>query len=190
MLELITLGCISSIFSHANIEVSSFSKMIYINCLMHHFSKMEATEKNMGGFELTDTEIDYKKYKKNFDELAKAGVVIVNFNNNIVFSPLWIKSIDKSRLIKEKRPAITKKQLFECISGDVFTEMICMKYKIDKEKTIKLARLFVLEQFAVFSESSTLVNSEFKNHFKNWVKYQIEEKLEPTIKSKGKILAR
>ena len=41
-------------------------KMVYINCLMYHFEKLEATTENSVSFDIFDTELDYEKFEKHF----------------------------------------------------------------------------------------------------------------------------
>ena len=99
MLKLISLWTLDRIFDRAKTPLSARAKMIYINCLMFHFDKLEPTTENSVGFEIFDTELDYEKFEKLFVELHKAGFVIIK-EKSIYFENHWGQFIDRSQLSK------------------------------------------------------------------------------------------
>lgn len=185
MLKLITLHTIKSIFDNATCEVSSLSKMIYVNCLIHHFGDLEPIEENSVGFELSDEEVKFEKFKKNFQELKKAEIVNIGFDCYITFYPLWNRYIDKT-LIEKKKVVVDEKEIFAHLSNEMFLDIVCIKNKISVQYAKVLIQKFAMEQLALnkkhFSES------DCKKHFLNWVKYNIVE--QGHNKVAPKILAR
>lgn len=97
MLKLISLWTLNKIFERAKTPLSGMCKMIYINCLMYHFEKLEATSQNSMAFEIFDTELDYEKFERYFVELHKAGLVIIK-EKSIYFENHWGQFIDRSCL--------------------------------------------------------------------------------------------
>jgi hypothetical protein len=99
MLKLISLWTLTKIFERSKIPLSGMCKMVYINCLMYHFEKLEATTENSVSFDIFDTELDYEKFEKYFVELHKAGLVIIK-EKSIYFENHWGQFIDRTQLEK------------------------------------------------------------------------------------------
>ena len=97
MLKLISLWTLTKIFERSKIPLSGMCKMVYINCLMYHFEKLEATTENSVAFDIFDTELDYEKFEKHFVELHKAGLVIIK-EKSIYFENHWGQFIDRTQL--------------------------------------------------------------------------------------------
>jgi hypothetical protein len=186
MLELITLSTIKKIFNNANCEVSSMSKMLYVNCLMHHFGDLSPIEENSVGFELLDTEVKFNVFKKNFQELKKAGILEINFDGTIVFFPLWLRYIDKSLLTK-KPIAVVDNQKIERVLNEsqAFLDLVCMKHSITILSARNLIKRFSYEQYALGKHHPN--ENEIKNHFLNWVKFNLNNE-KKIVKSNAKIL--
>jgi hypothetical protein len=173
MLNLITLSCIVKIFDDGKCVVSSFSKMLYINCIIHHFKDLEATEENSKGFQMESEYLNYELYKKNFKELEKAEIIIIGFDSTVTFSPLWNRYIDKSMIVKPTY-SFDAESVKDYLKGDMFIDMICMKYKLSVIEVKNLILDFAKEQVAV---SKKYINeNDCKTHFKNWVNYNIQNK--------------
>ena len=97
MLKLISLWTLTKIFETSKIPLSGMCKMVYINCLMYHFEKLEATTENAVAFDIFDVELDYEKFEKHFVELHKAGLVIIK-EKSIYFENHWGQHIDRAQL--------------------------------------------------------------------------------------------
>ena len=183
MLEIITLAAIKRIFDNSKFKVSSYSKMLYINCLMYHFENLEPTEENSKGFVMQSDTLNYELYKKNFKELEKAEIIIIGFDSTVTFSPLWNRYIDKSMIIKPTY-SLDVESIKEYLKGDIFIDMICMKYRLSIIEVQTLVLDFAKEQIAV--SKKYLNENDCKTHFKNWVKYNIENKKITSIGSRPK----
>lgn len=153
MLKLITLYTIEQIFEEAEVQVSSMSKLIYLNCLIHHFKDKKATIANSVAFELLDTEFEFEKFKKNFHQLHKAKIITIN-GSIIIFNCVWNKYIDKSKLDSTTEESYTGRinffpaKHFEKILHESrnLSELCQMKYKLTKQQIPGLIDLFIKEQ--------------------------------------------
>jgi len=187
MLEIITLSTIKKIFDNANCEVSSMSKMLYVNCLMHHFGDLSYTQEDSVGFELTDTEVKFNAFKKNFQDLKKAGVLEINFDGSIVFFPLWLRHIDKLLLTKKPSVVVDNQEIEGVLNqSQVFLDLVCMKHSITILSARNLIKRFSYEQYALGKHHRN--ESEIKNHFLNWVKFNLNNDVKKVVKSNAKIL--
>ena len=187
MLEIITLSTIKKIFDNANCEVLSMSKMIYVNCLMHHFKDLEATDENSKGFEMESDYLNYELYKKNFKDLEKAGIVIIGFDSTVTFSPLWLRYVDKSLLIKKPIVVVDNQEIERVLNqSQAFLDLVCMKHSITILSARNLIKKFSYEQYALGKHHRN--ESEIKNHFLNWVKFNLNNDVKKIVKSNAKIL--
>lgn len=100
MLKVINLFIITKIFDGAESSVSSISKMIYINCLIHYFKNKPCNRENSKGFVIFDCEFNFNKFKSNFQELHMAGLITIE-NSGLTFHNLWGKDIDWSNINQE-----------------------------------------------------------------------------------------
>lgn len=188
MLELITLATIKKIFDNAHCEVSSLSKMLYINCIMHHFGDLSPIEENSVGFELLDSDVNFDKFKKNFQELKKANIVNINFDGSIIFFPLWNRYIDKTK-IEKKVVVIDENKIESTLSeSTMFIELVCMKNKITDVEAKSLIKKFAKEQKVL--DKKHFNDGDCKKHFLNWVKFNLNTQPKSVVKSNSKILGR
>ncbi len=117
--------------------------------------------------------LNYELYKKNFKELEKAEIIIIGFDSTVTFSPLWNRYIDKSMIVKPTY-SFDAESVKDYLKGDMFIDMICMKYKLSVIEVKNLILDFAKEQVAV---SKKYINeNDCKTHFKNWVNYNIQNK--------------
>jgi hypothetical protein len=179
MLKLINLFVIKSIFDKH--KVSPLSQMIYINCLTHHFKDLDATEENSMAFELFESDFEYEKYKLNFQELHKAKLIVLD-NRIIRFNNTWGTFIDRTMLTKKE----AKKDIYKCLDGQEFLELVCMKNKVNMDAVKVLIGKFIKEQIALGKNHYN--ESDCRKHFLYWVRFNVSEG--QIVKSKGKILAR
>ena len=64
MLKVINLYVLDRIFSDIESKISPKSKMLYINCLMHHFKEKSATVSNAVAFEMFEEDFgDFSRFK-------------------------------------------------------------------------------------------------------------------------------
>ena len=98
MLTVINLYTIDKIFEEAESKITPLAKMLYINCIIHHFRDKKPTVASAVAFDLFMNDIpDYKRYEKLFEELHKGGLVIIG-DTRVSFPNLWGKHIDRSML--------------------------------------------------------------------------------------------
>ena len=194
MLHIITLHTIDKIFEEAEKQISAASKMIYINCLMHHFREKSATVVNAVAFEIFKNDLkNYDKFVKNFEELHKAGLVIVS-HERITFQNMWGQHIDRTKLDKvnpmhfvgsfEFSLASTYKD--EMLNSQSLIELLQMKHRLSKQHFIKLLELFVKEQDTF--ESKYKSYGECTKHFTFWLNNNIDKLPKDTVKSSAKLL--
>ena len=194
MIKLFNLLVIDNIFKH---EVKNPSRLthtcrvIYINCLTHHFKNLEPSILNSMGFELSFE--DYPKLKKFLPEwriLESEGLVSI-YSNGIGFKRVWANYIDTRYL--ETIPPINyigamelqqnndiKKQLLE---NEQLVELCAMKYKVAKDLYPKMVDLFLTEQIA-FGKKYVSISDCIK-HFSFWIPHNLNalnvEKKKPKL---------
>ncbi len=172
--SLFTFEVIDNIFKEkAEIEISSMSKMLYINILMGQFKNKEANEKNAMAFEMFYDDIkNYNRWEKNFKELHKARLITIG-EKFITFHNAWGSYIDRSSIVELKhaqyesslKTADTYKQ--SLVNNQTMFEVTGMKYKLSKESMFKLIDIFINEQIAIKNKYEN--ESECTRHFINWV---------------------
>jgi len=194
MLTVINLYTIDKIFENAKGKLSPMTKMIYINCLMHYFRDKKSTVANAVAFELFEEDFkDYEKFKKNMQELHKAGLVTIGIKS-IVFNNMWGQYIDRRQLEKVnveefvagfsfREPKAFKEELLK--SGSLY-ELCSMKYKLGKGQVQKLIDIFILEQTT--AEKTYQNFSDCIKHFSNWAGKNTDQAPKEIVKSTGKIL--
>jgi hypothetical protein len=195
MLKVLNLYIIDQIFSEA-VGVSAMSKMIYINCLMHHFRNKPPTASSVMAFDLFKDDFgNFEKYKRNFQELHKAGLVELGFDK-ISFNNTWGKHIDWSQLEKVSANVYvgglqfkTIKDFEKDLRGNYkMSELAQMKFHISAQQVEKLVELFIKEQETY--EKTYMNLSDAMRHCTSWIGVNSAKVPSETIKSKGKILGR
>ena len=190
MLKLINLYVIEKIFDEAEIKTSALSKMVYVNCLIHYFKNKDATPESAVAFEIMTTDFDFSKFKKQFHELHKAGIVTIN-GDIIKFNNVWGAHIDKSQLGK---PSYTpgfktyKVKDFEqaILNNAKLSELCQMKYKLHGSQLPSLIKLFIKEQDAC--ETIYKNESECIRHCGNWIGKNIDKTVKTVVRSSAKRL--
>lgn len=175
MLTVINLFVIDKIFSEeAEFKVSPIAKTLYINTLIHHFREKKPTMQNAMVFSIFINDIkDYVKFEKLFQELHKAGLVVIS-EKEVSFQNVWGKYIDRSKLDKSspdivvsgyeaKSPSFYKEEM---LKSDTIYETVKMRSKIDDGQVTELINLFIMEQ--VSAEKTYANYSDCVRHFHSW----------------------
>ena len=190
MLDLITLQVIEDIFD-STIKVQSLSKSLYINCLIKHFKDKDAAQENSIGFHFEKQHIpNYQKWDAHFQDLQKAGLVIVNATQ-IVFENKWGQRIDRTKLDESNDTTMMNNaEAFEAQlkMNASMIDVICMKNKMSKSQVSSLIKIFVLEQLA--TQTVHRDSGDLAKHFIYWVTTNLDkiDMSGETVRSKGKIL--
>ena len=188
----ITLYVIEEIFSkEATCKLSVYAKMLYINCLTHHFKNKEAYITNLSEFALVKATIPkLESYVGLFTELEKANLITTQANAYL-FLNVWTKYMDISRMNND----VFMAKSFTCLdfndqmyNAHQLIELCAMKNKIGKAQVIKLMKLFFDEQSAL--ETKYPNEQECKKHFLYWIAYNKDKVSNETVKSGAKILGR
>jgi hypothetical protein len=197
MLKVINLYVIDKIFEESEIKLSSKAKMLYINCLTHHFKNKTATVANAVAFEMFEEDFgDFDKYKVLMQELHRAGLIEIGVNR-IAFHNTWGKHIDRTQLEKVSPTEYVAGFSFNGIdsfekdltNNTQIIELSRMKYGISQENVVKLMELFIKEQKTFDKKYSGL--SDCVKHFTYWLPSQIKQipkEQAKSVKSQGKIL--
>lgn len=192
MYRLLNFEVISRIFSEvATAKVSSMSKMLYINCLMHHFKDKQTTDEDSMAFEMFESDIkNYNKWKKNFEELHKAKIITIT-DKLILFNNTWGQFIDRTQIVK--KPNLLAISTAEGFREGLFQnksaiEVIGMKYNVAQNKIISMMDIFIKEQEAIGTGYNDA--GEVTKHFIYWFGSNINkvETKNETVTSKGKII--
>lgn len=193
MLMVINLYVIDMIFGDAESIISANAKMLYINCLMHHFRLKKANIANAIAFDLFYEDFkDYDKYKKSLQELHKAGLLTMG-DKTITFNNLWGQYIDKSLLEKvapdeyiagfQFQPVSKFKE--DLMTSQSISDLSQMKYKLTKIQVSRLVELFIAEQTTFDKVYHNF--GDCKKHFINWLFYN-SDKIPNQNQNKPKIL--
>ena len=169
MLKIFTLYTFKMIFEGLEDDLSSYAKMVYINCLIHHFEDLELSEKNSHAFKIYKTEMEFDKSIKGFIELEKSGLISIE-DSHIVFHNNWGQHIDRSALInpfKEEPFNSVARFKKEILESQTTRDYVLMKYKIQQENYPTLVNKFVDQQVALNKTYSDL--HEVTKHFYYWV---------------------
>ena len=192
MYQLLTFEVIYRIFTeYATINVSSMSRLLYLNCLMHHFNGKDATDENSMAFEMFEEDIkNYAKWKKNFQELHKAKVITIT-DKMIHFNNTWGQFIDRTQLVKKSSllPLKTAEELREDLfQNKSAIDVLGMKHNVTPNKISSMMDIFIKEQQAVGTRYND--SGEVSKHFIYWFSSNINkiELKNETVKSKGKII--
>lgn len=173
MLQLISLWTLNKIFERAKTPIGASCKMIYINCLMYHFEKLEATKSNAVAFEIFDTELDYEKFEKHFVELHKAGLVIIK-EKSIFFENHWGQFIDRAKLTENPDGYVgtvlqnSIKNYSEQLKNSTELEShIRRNHKLSLEKYEEFLLVFIDEQTAIGKTYNDY--KDVASHFFYWI---------------------
>ena len=194
MLKILNLYVIEQIFEGAETKLGATSRMLYINCLIHHFKDKTATVSNAVAFELFQEDFkDYSKYKRQMQELHKAGLVHIGINS-ISFPNLWGKHIDRSQLEKVSPTEYVAGFKFEgadafvddMIKSQNLKELVKMKHGINEKELANLVSLFVKTQNTCEKKYSSY--SDCIRHFTSWLPKNLIGVSKTVVKSNSKIL--
>lgn len=197
MLKVINLYVIDKIFEEAECKISSKAKMLYINCLTHHFKNKSPNVTNAVAFDMFEEDFgDFSKYKSLMQELHRAGLIEIGVNK-IAFYNHWGRHIDRSQLEKVNPTEYVAGFAFngidyyekDLINSQQMIELLQMKHSISKEVIFKLINIFIKEQKAFDKKYTNL--SDCVKHFTYWLPNQIKQipkEQNKQIFSKGKIL--
>lgn len=192
ILKHINLFVIDEIFKNeAKTKISVYSKMLYINCLTHHFTNKEAYITNLSEFEINKTSIpNLVNYIDLFNELVDARLVVHKYDSYL-FLNVWTKYMDISRMNND----VFMAKSFTCLdfndqmyNSHQLIELCAMKNKIAKQQVIKLMKLFFDEQSALQTKYPN--EQECKKHFLYWIAYNKDKVSSESVKSTSKILGR
>lgn len=197
MLKVINLYVIQMIFEDSQEKLSPRAKMLYINCIMHHFRNKEAKVNNAVAFEMFEEDFgDFSRFRVPMQELHKAGLIEIGVNK-IAFNNTWGKHIDRSQLEKVNAMEYVAGFSFngiehfkaDLINNNSIIELASMKYSIKKDDLPTLIELFIAEQKTFDKKYSGF--SDCIKHFTYWLPNNIKKlttQTPTTVKSKGKIL--
>lgn len=196
MLKIINLYVIDKIFEESK-KISAKAKMLYINCLTHHFKEKSALVSNAVAFEMFEEDFrDFSRFKVPMQELHKAGLIEIG-TNKIAFHNTWGRHIDRSQLEKVDAMEYVAGFAFngiehfkaDLINSNSIVELASMKYSIKKEDLPQLIELFITEQTTFDKKYSGF--SDCIKHFTYWLPNNIKKlttQTPTTVKSKSKIL--
>jgi hypothetical protein len=197
MLKVINLYVIDRIFSDSESKISPKAKMLYINCLTHHFKEKSATVSNAIAFEMFEEDFgDFSRFRVPMQELHRAGLIEIGVNK-IAFHNTWGKYIDRTQLEKVNAMEYVAGFSFngiehfkaDLVNNNSIIELASMKYSIKKEDLPALIELFIAEQKTFDKKYSGF--SDCIKHFTYWLPNNIKKlttQTPTTVKSKGKIL--
>lgn len=195
MLTVINLYAIDKIFAECSeVKLKPLTKMLYINCIMHHFRDKKPTVANAVAFSMFVNDIpNYDIYEKMFQELHKAGLVVIGLSE-IRFENVWGKHIDRSKLDKVSPQEYVAGFTFSKASGfkdemtksDSLIELLQMKYKISRKQIEALIPLFVKEQDNFEKQYSSY--ADCIKHFTYWIPNNVSKAQSETVKTGAKVL--
>jgi len=186
----INLHVLEEIFSkEAKVKPNVYARMLYINCITHHFKNKEPYITNLSEFTLLKDSIpNLLNYIHLFTELVKANL-IKEQKDSYLFLNVWTKHMDISRMNND----VFMSKSFTCLdfndqmfNAHQLIELCAMKNKIGKAQVIKLMQLFISEQSAL--ETKYPNEQECKKHFLYWISYNKDKVSNETVKSQAKIL--
>jgi hypothetical protein len=188
----INLHVLDEIFNKEAItKLSVYAKMLYINCINHHFKNKESYITNLSEFALAKESIpNLVNYIDLFNELAEARLITHQYDSYL-FLNVWTKYMDISRMNND----VFMSKSFTCLdfndqmyNAHQLIELCAMKNKISKAQVIKLMKFFFDEQAAL--ETKYPNEQECKKHFLYWISYNKDKVSNESVKSSAKILGR
>lgn len=136
-------------------------KMVYINCLMYHFEKLEATTENSVAFDIFDTELDYERFEKHFVELHKAGLVIIK-EKSIYFENHWGQFIDRTLLQQPSGQYVNA--MFNTIKHYEKQLKSSVELRAHIQKNHKLTETQYEENLEVFIEEQNAIGKTYNDY--------------------------
>lgn len=195
MLTIINLYTINKIFTEvATIKLCTNAKMLYLNCLTHHFKDKKPMVVNAVAFDLFISEIpQYEKYQRLFEQLHKAELVIIRYDA-VGFVNVWGKYIDRSQLEKVGADTYVAGFQFQGVNAFIdemrksasLYELCQMKHKISLRQVESLLELFYKEQISISKTYNGY--SDCAKHFINWIPNNTSKAPQENVKSKSKLL--
>ena len=173
MLKLISLWTLDRIFDRAKTPLSGMAKMIYINCLMYHFDKLEPTTENAVAFEIFDTELDYGKFETLFVELHKAGFVIIK-EKSIYFENHWGQFIDRSQLSRTAEGYVNSsfQNGIDCYADNLRASISLQAHIIKNHSISEIRYGLLLNEFIEEQKATGHTYNSYKDvssHFYFWI---------------------
>lgn len=195
MLTVINLFTIDKIFNGvATTKLTTSAKMLYINCLTHHFREKKPTIVNAVAFEMFKNDIPkYEKFQKVFEELHKAELIIIR-DDAIGFVNTWGQYIDRKQLEKVNVDTYVAGFSFEGVNAFIeemrkntgLHELCAMKHKISTRQVEALLDMFQKEQISI--DKKYCGYSDCAKHFINWIPNNSSKVPQENVKSKSKLL--
>jgi hypothetical protein len=193
MLNHFNLNVIDKIFRlEPKGKLSSQSKMLYINCITHHFKNIEPYIGNLGEFTILMSAIpNFKTFYPLFSELSDATLIIIT-NDSIQFKNIWSKYMNLSAL-SNSETRVNANNFANAFTDEMYNshqlvELCAMKNKISKMQVNKLMQLFFAEQTAIQTKYGN--ESECRKHFIYWIANNLDKVSNENVKSTAKILGR
>lgn len=190
--KLISLYVVDEIFNNdAQAKLGVSTKMLYINCITHHFKNVEPTLPNLNDFHLVKASIpNHHKFVKEFDQLCKAELII-DHSITYKFVSHWIKYVELSKINSLKEETSQRIELSkyesEFYNSEQLIELVCMKSNLNRTQVKGLMKQFLAEQLV--TEKSYPNIGDAKKHFIYWaINNKDKVPTENTVKSKAKIL--
>ena len=192
MLSAITLEVIDKIFSkHSMTKLGASTQMLYINCLMKHFKKLECKEENAKQFPIFTSEFpNYDSWKAKLAELHHAGLVSV-MGDTIFFINHWSQYIDRTIYEKSEQLIgfdLKTAQNFEeeLKNSESLINLCAMRHQATPSQVKQLIDLFIFEQSTLGTKY--LDDSAIKKHFVNWFPKNLEEIKKKRVNTQTKLL--
>lgn len=190
MLNSFTFFTINEIFNkEAKHKLTASERMLYINCLMHHFKDKEPKLENLNEFELFIDKIpSFKKFKPSFVNLEKANLVWI-LDDRVMFKNVWSPYISISKMLNktvEHKTYLAEDFTDEMYNSHELFDLCGMKHKVTKAQTNKLLQIFFAEQATVKQRYND--EGACRKHFVYWIASNKDKTTQETVKSTGKIL--
>lgn len=173
MIKLFNLLVIETIFkNHNRFPMSAQEKMVYINCLTHHFKNLEASYVNAQQFTLKYSENPIlNDFKDVFKILEKNGLVYIT-DAGIIFEKVWehLNLITSNSFVQQINAIDLAEQnnlKQHLLDNDFMRELCGIKHKVVGSAYDKLVELFLIEQIATNKKYSSLADSV--KHFMFWI---------------------
>ena len=188
--SVIDLYVIQRIFDERGSILSSQAKALYINCLMHHFGKLEASENNSIHFSIGYEIAKHNKLKRRYDELQASGLIDYS-EYQITFLPHWNRFIDTSRYNKEL--VLSKwgaEHFIQDLKKNSIIQLVAMRLRIEESNVLAMVDDFILEKKATETKYEDL--SGIVQHFMYWsskpINHESHKKEKTSVKSQSKEL--